>query len=86
MLEDAIDWDQMHVNLANGLVDAISLSATQVPTGKSVVFYEISDGRPRKFRDPRTWSSHARLKQSMRSHRRHSLRFSRHATSTVFRT
>ncbi|MGC6416521.1 MAG: patatin-like phospholipase family protein [Bradymonadia bacterium] len=63
ILEDAIDWDQMHVNLANGLVDAISLSATQVPTGKSVVFYETSDGRPRKFsRDPHVRPVHARLK------------------------
>jgi len=63
ILDEAIDWNQIHVNLANGLVDAISISATQVPTGKSVVFYETSDGRPRKFsRDPHVRPVHARLK------------------------
>ena len=63
ILEDAIDWNQIHINLANGLLDAVSVSTTQVPTGKTVVFYETSDGRPRKFsRDPNVRPVHARLK------------------------
>ena len=63
ILEDAIDWNQMHVNLANGLVDAVSISTTQVPTGKTAVFYETADGRPRKFsRDPHVRPVHARLR------------------------
>ena len=62
LLEDAIDWNRIHVNLGLGLVDAISLSATQVPTGKSVVFYETADGRPRRFsRDPHVRPVHVRL-------------------------
>ncbi|MCB9545222.1 MAG: patatin-like phospholipase family protein [Myxococcales bacterium] len=53
IIEEDIDWGRIHVNLAQGLLDAVSLSCTQVPTGKTVVFYETSDGRPRKFsRDP----------------------------------
>jgi NTE family protein len=63
ILEGAIDWNQMHVNLANGLVDAVSISTTQVPTGKTAVFYETADGRPRKFsRDPHVRPVHARLR------------------------
>ncbi len=62
LLENAIDWNRIHINLGEGLVDAISLSATQVPTGKSVVFYETGDGRPRRFsRDPHVRPVHARL-------------------------
>ena len=63
LLDEAIDWEQIHVNLANGLVDAVALSTTQVPTGKTAVFYETSDGRPRKFsRDPHVRPVHARLR------------------------
>ena len=39
LIEDTIDWDQMHLNLADGYIDAVSLSCTQAPTGKTVVFY-----------------------------------------------
>ena len=44
LIEETIDWDQMHRNLADGYLDAVSLSCTQAPTGKTVVFYETSDG------------------------------------------
>ena len=30
LLKDVIDWDQIHVNIANGYVDAMSISCTQV--------------------------------------------------------
>jgi NTE family protein len=62
IIEDSIDWDQVHVNLAEGKLEALSISCTQVPTGKTVVFYETGDGRPRLFsRDPHVRAVHARL-------------------------
>lgn len=62
IIEDSIDWNRIHVNLAEGHLEAVSISCTQVPTGKTVVFYETGDGRPRAFsRDPHVWPVHARL-------------------------
>ncbi len=62
LIEDSIDWEQIHVNLGEGRLDAVSLSCTQITTGKTVVFYETSDGRPRRFsRDPNVRPVHARL-------------------------
>lgn len=62
IIEDSIDWNRVHVNLAEGHLDALSISCTQVPTGKTVVFYETGDGRPRAFsRDPHVRPVHARL-------------------------
>ena len=62
LIEDSIDWERIHVNLEDGLLDAVSLTCTQVPTGKTAVFYETSDGRPLKFsRDPHVRPVHARL-------------------------
>ncbi len=62
LIEESIDWERIHVNLEDGLLDAVSLTCTQVPTGKTAVFYETSDGRPLKFsRDPHVRPVHARL-------------------------
>lgn len=62
IIEESFDWNQVHVNLADGLLEAVSISCTQVPTGKTVVFYETRDGRPRRFsRDPHVKAVHARL-------------------------
>lgn len=62
VIEGAIDWNRIHVNLAAGLIDAVTISCTQVPTGKTVVFYETGDGRPRRFsRDPHVRPVQARL-------------------------
>ncbi|MCA9558976.1 MAG: patatin-like phospholipase family protein [Myxococcales bacterium] len=62
LLNSAIDWDRIHVNLAEGHLNAVSISCTQVPTGKTTVFYETADGRPRKFsRDPHVRPVYARL-------------------------
>ena len=44
-----MDWDQLHKNLGDGLLEALTVSCTQVPTGKTVVFYETRDGRERAF-------------------------------------
>ncbi len=62
LIEGAIDWNRIHVNLAEGHLEAVSISCTQVPTGKTVLFYETSDGRPRQFsRDPHVRPVYARL-------------------------
>ena len=62
LLEDSIDWNQIHVNLANGHLDALSISCTQVTSGKTLVFYETADGRRRPFsRDPNVVPVRARL-------------------------
>jgi NTE family protein len=62
IIEEGIDWNRIHVNLQQGHLDAVSLSCTQVPTGKTVVFYETGDGRPRRFsRDPHVRPVYSRL-------------------------
>ncbi|MCA9546686.1 MAG: patatin-like phospholipase family protein, partial [Myxococcales bacterium] len=62
IIREAIDWPQIHLNLAEGHMDAVTVSCTQVPTGKTVVFYETADGRPRKLsRDPHVRPIQARL-------------------------
>ena len=62
IIDDAIDWSRIHVNLAEGHLDALAISCTQVPTGKTVVFYETRDGRPRRFsRDPHVRPIQARM-------------------------
>ena len=62
MIDTAIDWNRIHINLAEGHLDALAVSCTQVPTGKTVVFYETRDGRPRTFsRDPHVRPVYARL-------------------------
>lgn len=62
LLRDMVDWDQLHTNINDGLFEAITVSCTQVPTGKTIVFYETRDGRPRPFsRDPHLQPVYARL-------------------------
>lgn len=62
LIESSFDWDRIHTNLADGRLEAVSISCTQVPTGKTVVFYETRDGRPRRFsRDPHVKAVQARL-------------------------
>ncbi len=58
----SIDWEQIHRNLANGDLNAVSLSCTHVPTGRTVVFYETRDGRARPWsRDPHVTAISTRL-------------------------
>jgi NTE family protein len=62
LIHSAIDWNRIHVNLAEGHLDAVAISCTQVATGKTVVFYETRDGRPRQLsRDPHVRPVYARL-------------------------
>jgi len=61
-INDSIDWDQIHKNLASGVIHAMSVSCTHVPSGRTVVFYETRDGRPRPWsRDPHVTAIHTRL-------------------------
>jgi NTE family protein len=61
-INDSIDWAQIHQNLGSGVLEAVSLSCTHVPSGRTVVFYETRDGRPRPWsRDPHVTSIHTRL-------------------------
>ena len=62
LLKDMVDWPKLHENLNEGLFEALTVSCTQVPTGKTVVFYETRDGRERAFsRDPHVHPVYARL-------------------------
>lgn len=62
LLSDMVDWDQLHLNLNQGLFESITVSSTQVATGKTVVFYETRDGRTRPFsRDPHVCPVYTRL-------------------------
>ena len=62
LLIDSVDWNQIHVNLEDGLLDALSISCTQVSSGKTLVFYETADGKRRPFsRDPNVVPVRARL-------------------------
>lgn len=62
LVHTSIDWDRVHVNIAAGHVEALAVSCTHVPSGKTVVFYETRDGRPRPWsRDPHVRSVHARI-------------------------
>ena len=62
LLGNMVDWDQLHLNLNAGRFEAITVSCTQVVTGKTVVFYETRDGRTRPFsRDPHVCPVYARL-------------------------
>lgn len=61
-INNSIDWEQIHRNLATGVLAGISLSCTHVPTGRTVVFYETRDGRSRPWsRDPHVVAIHTRL-------------------------
>ena len=62
LLKGLVDWEQLHRNLDERLFDSITVSCTQVPTGKTVVFYETQDGRERTFsRDPHVIPVYARI-------------------------
>ncbi|HEX6256360.1 MAG TPA: patatin-like phospholipase family protein [Euzebyales bacterium] len=46
MLDDRIGWDRMHRNVADGVLDAIGVTATAVVSGRSVTFVERAGARP----------------------------------------
>jgi NTE family protein len=62
LLKQFVDWQRLHQNIDQGYLEALTVSCTQVPTGKTVVFYETRDGRPRTFsRDPHVLSIYSRI-------------------------
>lgn len=46
-LGEAIDWDRLHANLAEGVVDATAVTATAVRTGRVTMFTETAPGAGR---------------------------------------
>lgn len=53
VINDSVPWEQIRVNLETGVIDALSVTCTQVSTGHAVVFYEERDQAPRPWsRDP----------------------------------
>lgn len=55
MVRDGVPWDQIGRNLNSGLLKALSVSATQISTGNTVVFVQRTEGDvPPWSRDPYT--------------------------------
>ncbi len=52
VIRDRIDWDQLHVNVRSGDVTALTVTATDLGTGRAVVFIETSEELPVWSRDP----------------------------------
>lgn len=47
-----VDWDRLHLNVRTGLVDALTVTATDLGTGRSVVFVETARAVPAWSRSP----------------------------------
>ena len=43
MVENEINWDQLRKNIHNKLIYALTITATSISSGRSVVFYESND-------------------------------------------
>lgn len=52
VVRDRIDWDQLHVNVRSGEVSALTVTATDLGTGRAVVFIESAEELPVWSRDP----------------------------------
>jgi NTE family protein len=52
VVRDRIDWDQLHANVRNGDVSALTVTATDLGTGRAVVFIETAEELPVWSRDP----------------------------------
>jgi NTE family protein len=52
VVRDRIDWDQLHVNVRSGDVSALTVTATDLGTGRAVVFIETAEELPVWSRDP----------------------------------
>jgi NTE family protein len=51
-VRDRIDWGQLHENLRSGRIEALTVTATDLGTGRSVVFVEAPRPLPGWSRDP----------------------------------
>jgi NTE family protein len=62
MVRTSVSWARISANLARGLVSAISVSTTQIATGRTVVFVQRREGGvPAWSRDPTTEAREAIL-------------------------
>ena len=52
VVRDRVDWDQLHANLRSGTVSALTVTATDLGTGRAVVFIETAEELPVWSRDP----------------------------------
>ncbi|MGB8929948.1 MAG: patatin-like phospholipase family protein [Anaeromyxobacteraceae bacterium] len=52
VIRDRVDWDQLHVNVRSGAVGALTVTATDLGTGRAVVFIETANELPVWSRDP----------------------------------
>ncbi|MFO0581170.1 MAG: patatin-like phospholipase family protein [Anaeromyxobacter sp.] len=52
LVEQRIDWGRLHENVRQGLVQALTVIATDLGTGKAVVFVESREGPPAFPDDP----------------------------------
>jgi len=52
VVERGVDWDRLHRNLREGHLHALTVSATDLGTGRAVVFVETRGPLPRWSRDP----------------------------------
>jgi NTE family protein len=52
VVRDRVDWDQLHANVRSGAVTALTVTATDIGTGRAVVFIETAEELPVWSRDP----------------------------------
>lgn len=52
LVSDRLDWDRLHRNIREGFLDALTVTATDIGTGRAVVFVESRSPLPAWSRDP----------------------------------
>lgn len=52
VVERSVDWDRLHRNVAEGFLEALTVSATDLGTGRAVIFVESRGPLPPWSRDP----------------------------------
>ncbi len=52
VVRDRVDWERLHQNLGSGHLEALTVTATDLGTGKAVVFVESRQPLPAWSRDP----------------------------------
>jgi NTE family protein len=52
VVERGVDWDRLHRNVREGHLDALTVTATDLGTGRAVVFVETRGALPAWSRDP----------------------------------
>jgi len=83
LVRESIPWDDLRRHVDAGEVDAVALAATEISSGKSVVWVDNREGAVRRWaRDPFVIARPARLGPDTRSPRRPSRSSSRRRAST----